>query len=107
MEIIFLGFENRGQEWIFYPRVEERESQEERIQSAFHFPVFHRLPANCSKFFILVSSEPSFTHYFYLLSHVARKDCEDNDPNFSRESSSWKIESIKRKLYGKFLIASN
>lgn len=71
MEIIFLGFENRGQEWIFYPRIEERESQEERIQSAFHFPVFHRLAANCSKFFILVSSEPSFTHYFYLLSPMS------------------------------------
>lgn len=76
MEIIFPGFENRRQEWIFYPRVEERETANTRVkkretQSAFHFPVFHRLPANCSKFFILASSEPPFTHYFYLLSSMS------------------------------------
>lgn len=32
MEIIFPGFENRKQEWIFYPRVEERETANTRVK---------------------------------------------------------------------------
>lgn len=108
MEIIFLDFENRGQEWIFYPRVVknvrgEYDSQEERIQSAFHFPVFHRLAANCSKFFILASPETSFTHYFYLLSSMSfERIAKTMTRTFQENRLLGKLNSVKR-----FLIVSN